>query len=213
VFVSSDLLLLPTRQRCLSLLVPAALSVWQVDEVAGVQYKQAQLDSWTTEQLQQHVAEVALHLQRHRHTHTCAKNGGTQSDKGCRLLMPRPLQQHTELLDVDGVDVLLVRRLAKDLVPYWTFLQLAMPTNMAMYISAEQSRYMRDLGLYENLSPEGQAKTKRPEPRCAFTATYIACLYALKYSTKVDMMAMNERALAAIKVRWCCPFGRPNALR
>ena len=89
------------------------------------------------------MAEVALHLQRHRHTHTCAKNSGTQSDKGCRLLMPRPLQQHTELLDVDGVDVLLVRRLAKDLVPYWTFLQLAMPTNMAMYISAEQSRYMR----------------------------------------------------------------------
>ena len=128
------------------------------------------------------------------------KNGGAATDHGCRLQMPRPIQLETELACIDGVDILLIKRLARDLVPFWDVIMLAMPTNMAMYITAEQSRYARELEMWSALAPEIQAKVPKPQPLSTLEAVYIGCLYACKYSTKIEQMSMAENPLRAIQV-------------
>jgi len=90
--------------------------------------------------------------------------------------------------------------LARDLVPFWDVIMLAMPTNMAMYITAEQSRYARELEMWSALTPEAQAKIPKPHPLSTLEAVYIGCLYACKYSTKIEQMSMAENPLRAIQV-------------
>jgi len=167
-----------------------------------VRNHEAQLDTWTQEKLDRFVAQAAVETQRHKHTHTCMKNGGAATDRGCRLQMPRPLQPHTELRSDDGVDVLLVKRTAQDLVPFWEFFMLAMPINMAMFLAADQGRYARDLEMWEAMSPEAQKTVKKPVPLSPLDATYLACLYALKYSCKIEVLSFSEATLTAIQVRF-----------
>jgi len=150
----------------------------------SVRNHQAPLSSWPQEKLDRFVAQAAVEVQRHKHTHTCTKSGGAATDRGCRLQMPRPLQSTTELRNFDGVDALIVKRTARDITPFWEFFMLAMPINMAMFLAADQGRFARELEMWEGLSFEAQQRVKKPRAMSPMEATYLACLYALKYSCK-----------------------------
>lgn len=181
----------PTPLMLLEAQVPAA------DRVKAV-VREAQLDTWTHEEMCQHIGMCVVALQLHAHSHTCAKNGHRGDDVDCRMLYPRTLVLMTILLARMHV---LMRRDHPNVVPFNPSLMLAMPFNHAIYILCDQSRWARRKELYDEAVARGDRGMSEPLLFDMVVEAFLAACYALKYSTKVDCVGINAPVLDIAKVR------------
>lgn len=148
------------------------------------------------QRLLNHIANCVLESQRHKHTHTCSKNGFGGTDADCRMAMPRPEVPETAVFPDSGVFV--VKCNDPMVVPYIPSLMLAMPCNHAMYLSAEGSKWWREVWLHDlKKATAGGTDATRPVLPTVYQAAAESAEYACKYCTKSDCVGLNCALLQA----------------
>ncbi len=96
------------------------------------------LETATAEHLQRKAAQRANRTQNHKHTATCAKNGGAPNDDDCRLGVPVPAEPSTR---VEGSGMVHLQRKGTMMVPYIQPLMLSnYSCNHAIYLAGEGGR-------------------------------------------------------------------------
>lgn len=144
-------------------------------------------------------AETVIHTQTHGHTHTCTKNGGEMTDKGCRMHYPRVVHQPTLMQYIaatpqsEATGLVLVHRAAEMLVTYNLGLLLGVGCNCAVELMCCQGRWERAVRLAE------ADHLPVPIPSSMKEACREACMYICKYSTKPAPLlnkSITEAALA-----------------
>lgn len=136
-----------------------------------------------------HIGNVANDMQHHHHTATCKKGGYLGTDFSCRVAMPRPLMPVTSILRKAGTFIVKCSNSA--IAPYLQSLQLAHPTNMALYITSEVSSWWRQWHIWAWGKATGTGETSPPASHAADVAAAEAAEYCLKYSTKPDAVNLS----------------------
>ena len=135
------------------------------------------------------VGRCVLATQIHEpHNPSCAKNGGKCNDLNCRFLKPRPCV----LASAVGLGgMVMLRRDHKSMVPIHVALMMACPMNMAMYVAADLSRFLRQLAIYNMRVSRGKKATPPPHPDLHRDSGNFS-EYSSKYNCKVDLHAHNH---------------------
>eukprot|EP00775_Hariotina_reticulata_P002012 gene2012-2334_t len=137
-----------------------------------------------------HVSNCALNVQEHHHTHTCAKNGHSSNDFGCRVAMPRPAVQHTSI--IAGSNCLVGKCSDPHLSPYIPSLMLPQPANQAVWLSSEASGFLRDHYIWALAKQAGSTVAAPPKLPSGYAAAAEKAEYCAKYTSKADNVHLGN---------------------
>lgn len=169
--------------------VPAAAVIHPTDEPKPAAYQLPLDGTVSAAAAAAHVGNVAMDMQQHHHTATCKKGGYLGTDFSCRVAMPRPLVPVTSVLTKTGT--FLVKCTNSAIAPYMQSLQMAHPTNMALYITSEVSTWWRQWHIWAWGKVTGTSAASPPKTPSAHMAGAEAAEYCLKYSTKPDAVNLS----------------------
>ena len=111
----------------------------------------------------------------HSHTYTCEKGGRKGDHTDCRMGYGRPLVNISHISMEDGHPVILLRRSHGMLVPFIPALMLACPSNHVMTVTADGSRWKRDMLIYMDAVASGdEAAIAGMKPRMLGMAVFAA---------------------------------------
>lgn len=157
-------------------------------------------------------ARCAAELQMHRHTARCRKGGHAGTDDDCAMRGTRV--PHPKTSYEDGM--LLARLDFPEMVFHSPTLSMALRCNNAVFLFAEQSRYVLERHLHAKAVAEGRAKEEdAPARPSTEDAAVDASLYAKKYAAKDDFKERSAEAFMlaaeALEVRARRCDGPPRA--